>query len=446
MAKSMTEGKPLKLILQFALPLLAGNIFQQTYNMADAAIVGNYLGTKALASVGASASVQFLVMGFCIGICCGFGIPIAQRFGAKDYNAMHSCMFHAGFLTLIVAAVLTISCALLCPSILHILSTPDDIYQDSYIYLLILFLGIPFTMLYNLLSGILRSVGDSKTPFMFLVISTILNILLDLFCIIVLKWGCAGAAIATITAQACSGILCFIYMWKKFPVLKLSKKDCKVKGNVTANMLMMGVPMGLQYSVTAIGSMVMQSANNGLGSVYVSGFTAGMRIKQFAMCPFDAIATAVSTFCSQNLGAGKPERIKKGLRDGIITGVLYGLFAGTILILFGGMLSRMFISADETEVLAASAKYLFCLGFFYWALGILNVCRMTVQGIGYPGRAILSGVVEMVARIATSKIFVPLYGFTAICFADQSAWVSAVIYIVPVCFLCIKKVSTKNNK
>ncbi len=446
MAKSMTEGKPLKLILQFALPLLAGNIFQQTYNMADAAIVGNYLGTKALASVGASASVQFLVMGFCIGICCGFGIPIAQRFGAKDYNSMHSCMFHAGFLTLIVAAILTISCALLCPTILHILSTPDDIYQDSYIYLLILFLGIPFTMLYNLLSGILRSVGDSKTPFMFLVFSTILNILLDLFCIIVLKWGCAGAAIATITAQACSGILCFIYMWKKFPVLKLSKKDCKIKGNVTANMLMMGVPMGLQYSVTAIGSMVMQSANNGLGSVYVSGFTAGMRIKQFAMCPFDAIATAVSTFCSQNLGAGKPERIKKGLRDGVITGVLYGIFAGTILIFFGGVLSRMFISADETEVLAASAKYLFCLGFFYWALGILNVCRMTVQGIGYPGRAILSGVVEMVARIATSKIFVPLYGFTAICFADQSAWVSAVIYIVPVCFFCIKKVSNKNNK
>lgn len=440
MAKSMTEGKPLKLILQFALPLLAGNIFQQTYNMADAAIVGNYLGTKALASVGASASVQFLVMGFCIGICCGFGIPIAQRFGAKDYRAMRSCIFHAGLLTVIVAALLTITCALCCPSILHILSTPDDIYQDSYIYLLILFLGIPFTMLYNLLSGILRSVGDSKTPFMFLVFSTILNILLDLFCIVVLKWGCAGAAIATITAQAISGILCLIYMWNKFEILKLSKNDCKIKGSVITNMLVMGVPMGLQYSVTAIGSMVMQSANNGLGSVYVSGFTAGMRIKQFAMCPFDAIATAVSTFCSQNLGAGKPARIKKGLREGIITGILYGIFAGTILIFFGGILSRMFISAEETNVLAASAKYLRCLGFFYWALGILNVCRMTVQGIGYPGRAIFSGVVEMVARIAVSKIFVPLYGFTAICFADQSAWVSAVLYIVPVCFFCIRKI------
>lgn len=439
MAKSMTEGKPLKLILQFAMPLLAGNIFQQTYNMADAAIVGNYLGTKALAAVGASASVQFLVMGFCIGICCGFGIPVAQRFGAKDYKAMRSCIFHAGFLTVIVAAVLTVACALLCRPILNILSTPDDIYKNAYIYLLVLFLGIPFTMLYNLLSGILRSVGDSNTPFMFLVFSTILNILLDLFCIIVLKWGCAGAAIATITAQAVSGILCFIYIWKKFEVLKLSKEDCKIKGNVVANMLVMGVPMGLQYSVTAIGSMVMQSANNGLGSVYVSGFTAGMRIKQFAMCPFDAIATAVSTFCGQNLGAGKPARIKKGLREGIITGVLYGIFAGTVLIFSGGLLSRMFISAEETEVLAASAKYLRCLGFFYWALGILNVCRMTVQGIGYPGRAIISGAVEMVARIAVSKIFVPLYGFTAICFADQSAWVSAVLYIVPVCFICIKK-------
>ena len=445
MTKSMTEGKPLKLILQFALPLLAGNIFQQTYNMADAAIVGNYLGTKALASVGASASVQFLVMGFCIGICCGFGVPIAQRFGAKDYNAMHSCMFHASFLTLIVAAILTVTCTLLCPSILHMLSTPDDIYQNSYKYLLILFLGIPFTMLYNLLSGILRSVGDSKTPFMFLVFSTILNILLDLFCIIILKWGCAGAAIATVAAQAASGTLCFIYMWKKFPILKLSKEDCKIKGNVTSNMLMMGIPMGLQYSVTAIGSMVMQSANNGLGSVYVSGFTAGMRIKQFAMCPFDAIATAVSTFCSQNLGAGKPERIKKGLKEGIITGVLYGLFAGIILIFFGRILSRMFISADETEVLDASARYLYCLGFFYWALGILNVCRMAIQGIGYPGRAVLLGIIEMVARIATSKIFVPIYCFTAICFADQAAWVSAVIYIVPVCFLCVRKVSSKQQ-
>ncbi|MCI8379811.1 MAG: MATE family efflux transporter [Lachnospiraceae bacterium] len=446
MAKSMTEGNPLKLILQFALPLLAGNIFQQTYNIVDAAIVGRYLGTKALAAIGASASVQFLVMGFCIGICCGFGIPIAQRFGAKDYGNMRSCIFHAGFLVVIAAVVLTVTCSLLCPQILHLLSTPDDIYGDAYYYLLVLFLGIPFSLLYNLLSGILRAVGDSKTPFMFLVFSTILNIVLDLFCIIVLKWGCAGAAIATITAQAVSGILCLFYIWRHFPILKLSGGDCRIKGSMVQLLLVMGVPMGLQYSITAIGSMVMQSANNGLGSVYVSGLTAGMRIKQFAMCPFDAIATAVSTFCSQNLGAAKFDRIKRGLREGIAAGVLYGILAGVVLIFSGGILSRLFISGKETEVLAASAKYLRCLGFFYWSLGILNVCRMSVQGLGYSGRAIFSGMVEMVARIVVSKAFVPIFGFTAICFADQSAWVSAVIYIIPVCIFCVRKLSKQSEK
>lgn len=441
MAKNMTEGSPLKLILQFALPLLAGNIFQQTYNIVDAAIVGRYLGTKALAGVGASTSVQFLVMGFCIGICCGFGIPIAQRFGAKDYDTMRSFIFHAGLLASGAAVILTITCAVLCPQILHLLSTPDDIYRNAYNYLLILFLGIPFNLLYNLLSGILRAVGDSKTPFMFLVFSTILNILLDLFCIIVLQWGCAGAAIATITAQAVSGILCLLYIRKRFPLLKLSAGDCQIKAKAIRIMLAMGVPMGLQYSITAIGSMVMQSANNGLGSVYVSGFTAGMRIKQFAMCPFDAIATAVSTFCSQNLGARKINRIKKGLREGISAGVLYGIFAGIILICGGRVLSKLFISSGEAKVLAASAKYLRCLGFFFWSLGILNVCRMSVQGLGYSGRAIFSGMVEMLARIAVSLIFVPLFGFTAICFADQAAWVSAVLYIVPTCILCVRKIS-----
>lgn len=441
MTNSMTEGSPLKLILRFALPLLAGNLFQQAYNMVDAAIVGQYLGTKALAGIGASSSVQFLVMGFCIGICCGFGIPIAQRFGAKDYASMRSCIFHAGVLTVLTAVILTTVCALLCPGILHMLSTPEDIYKDAYSYLFILFLGIPFTLLYNLLSGILRAVGDSKTPFMFLVFSTILNILLDLFCIIVLKWGCAGAAIATVTAQCASGVLCLVYIWKKFPMLKLAGQDCRIRGNVVGNMLFMGIPMGLQYSITAIGSMVMQSANNGLGSVYVSGFTAGMRIKQFAMCPFDAIATAVSTFCSQNLGAGKPERIKAGLKRGVATGVIYGICAGLVLIFFGGALSTLFIDRGETEVLAASAKYLRCLGFFYWALGILNVCRMSVQGLGYSGRAIFSGFLEMVARIVVSVVFVPLYGFTAICFADQSAWVSAVLYIVPTCYFCVRRIS-----
>lgn len=446
MTKNMTEGKPLTLILQFAIPLLIGNLLQQTYNIIDAAIVGQILGADALASVGASSSVQFLVLGFCIGVCCGFGVPIAKSFGAGKQEEMLNHEFHAIVLTAVFAVVLTVMCTVCCSGILHMLSTPADIYKDAYRYLLIIFTGIPFTLLYNLLSGILRAVGDSRTPFLFLAFSTVLNILLDLFCILVLQWGCAGAAAATITAQAVSGILCLLYITKRIPALRLKKQNCRIKGEGIKVMLFMGLPMGLQYSITAIGSMVMQSANNGLGSIYVSGFTAGMRIKQFMMCPFDAIATAVSVFCGQNLGAGKTDRIKKGIREGICAGALYGLFAGMIIIFAGRTLSLLFVSKNATEVLDASAKYLRCMGFFFWSLGILNVCRMTTQGLGYPGRAVFAGIAEMIARIAVSLVFVPLYGFTAICFADQTAWISACLYIVPVCFGCVRKISPRGKE
>lgn len=438
MTKSMTEGKPLPLILRFAVPLLIGNLLQQTYNIIDAAIVGRILGADALAGVGASSSVQFLVLGFCIGVCCGFGIPIAKSFGAKDYDKMRSDIFHGMVLSGIFAVVLTVLCALLCPQILHLLSTPEDIYNNAYQYLFIIFLGIPFNLLYNLMAGIFRSVGDSRTPFMFLAFSTVLNIGMDLFFIMVLGLGCAGAAAATVMAQAVSGVLCYIYMRKKMPVLRLKRQDCRLDGGTVKLMLAMGLPMGLQYSITAIGSMVMQSANNGLGSVYVSGFTAGMRIKQFAMCPFDALATGVSVFCSQNLGAGKIERIKTGIKQGTAIGIFYGAFAGIVLIFFGRTLSLLFISGENVAILDASAKYLRCMGYFYWSLGILNVCRMCTQGLGFSGRVVAAGGLEMVARCVVSLCFVPLFGFTAICFADQTAWLSACAYIVPTCLHCIK--------
>lgn len=445
MARNMTDGNPVKHIISFAFPLLLGNLFQQTYNIVDAAIVGRYLGPESLAAVGASSSVQFLVLGFCIGICAGFAIPVAQRFGAKEYKSMRGYVFNGAVLTALIGAIVTLICVILCTQILHILLTPNDIFKNAYIYLVIIFAGIPFSLLYNYLSGILRAIGDSKTPFLFLAISVALNIILDLFLIIVVKLGCAGAAIATIAAQGVSGLLCLIYIKRKIKLLHLSKKDCHFNGKYSVRLLVMGVPMGLQFSITAIGSMVMQSANNGLGSVYISAFTAAMRIKQLFMCPFDALATAVSTFCSQNLGAGKIDRIKLGIRKGVMIGVLYGIFAGVILIFSGRILSLMFVSSKAVAVLDASAKYLACLGFFYWALGILNVCRLCVQGIGYSGRAVLSGAVEMVARIFVSSVFVPIYGFNAICFADQAAWVMACMYIVPVCMWCVRK-EQRNKK
>lgn len=441
MSNSMTQGNPLKVMLQFAFPLLIGNLLQQTYNIIDAAIVGQSLGAQALASVGASTSVQFLVLGFCMGSCTGFGIPVAKYFGASDLKHMKNIIFNGAVLTAVIAVIITVLCTLLCPWILQVLSVQSDIYANAYSYLMIIFLGLPFTLLYNYLSSILRAVGDSRTPFLFLAFSAVLNIFLDLFFILVAGWGCAGAAFATIAAQAISGILCLIVIIRRMEVLWLSKENRVVRGDSITELLQMGLPTGLQFSITAIGSMVMQSANNGLGGDYVSAFTAGAKLKQFTMCPFDAIATSVSVFCSQNYGAGKIDRIHKGLRQGIAVGVGYGLFAGLILIFAGRPLSMIFVSKDASGVLDASAKYLRCMGYFYWSLGILNVTRMVTQGLGHSGRAFFSGVMEMIARTIVSLGFVEAFGYTAICFADQTAWIAACCYIAPTCLYCLKKIT-----
>ena len=446
MTKSMTGGRPIRLILQFAFPLLLGNLFQQTYNMVDAAIVGRTLGAAALGSVGASSSVNFLILGFCIGLACGFAIPVAQAFGADDRRMLRSCVFHSWILTAAFAAVLTVACSLLTPQILHLLQTPDDLYADAYAYLLVIFLGIPFTMLYNLCSGILRAVGDSRTPFLFLAFSAVLNIGLDLFCILVLGWGTAGAAIATIASQGISGILCFFYMRRKYALLRVGREERRWNPRTVRKLLLMGIPMGLQYSITAIGSMVMQSANNSLGSLYTSAFAAGVKIKQLTMCPFDAIATGVSTFAGQNYGAGKVDRIRNGIRSGTMVAVLYGLLAGFLLILGGRTMSLLFVSSSYQKVLDASGRYLRCMGYFYWTLGILNTIRMSIQGLGFSGRAIFSGVIEMIARTFVSLVFVPIAGYTAICYADQTAWVTSSIYCVIMLGICMKTIRTRTYR
>lgn len=440
MTKNMTEGHPLKLIMMFALPLLLGNIFQQTYTIVDTAIVGQTLGANALAAVGSTTSVQFLVLGFCIGICCGFGIPIAQSFGGNNLSKMRDFIYHSIILTIIIGAILTVGCCLLCMTIIHILQIPAEIASRSYIYLLIIFIGLPCTLLYNLCSSILRAVGDSRTPFLFLAFSACLNIVLDLFCIIILKLDVAGAALATIVSQGISGILCLILIKKRFTVLHIEKENKVIKSSIVKNLLGMGLPMGLQYSITAIGSMVMQGANNSLGATYMSAFAAAAKIKQLAICPFDALATAASTFASQNYGAKKYDRIKKGVIQTVVVGIIYGVIVGILLILFGRIFSMLFISSKYSAVLDASAKYITYMGYFYWVLSILNVCRQTTQGIGYSGLAIFSGVIEMIARCFVSLVFVPIAGYTAICCADQTAWIVAALYCVFTFSYCFKKI------
>lgn len=430
MKGSMTSGNPLKLILSFSIPLLLGNLFQQTYNMVDAAIVGQTLGSEALAAVGSSSSVQFFVLGFCMGTCIGFSIPVAQKFGAQDYDDMKEYVYGGAIWSVIVAIIMTVITCLLCSKILDALQVSSEIFDMAYQYLIVIFIGIPFTILYNFLSGLLRAIGDSKTPFLFLALSAVLNIFLDFFCILVLHWGTAGAAIATIFSQAVSGILCLFVIMKKVEILHINKENRVMNKEISKNLIMMGVPMGLQYSITAIGSMVMQSANNSLGTLYTSGFTAGMKIKQFIMCPFDAFATAVSTFASQNYGAKKMDRVRAGIKQGTIVSVIYGIVAGIIMNLFGRQMSLLFLSADNVEVLNASYLYVSRIGMFYWVLGFLIVDRMSLQGLGYANRAVLCGVVEMVGRCFVSIVLVPKFGYDAITFADQVAWIGGTIYVV----------------
>ena len=441
--KEMTSGNPLKLILAFAFPMLLGNLLQQLYNMADAAIVGRFLGPSALAAVGATTSVQFLILGFCIGTTSGFCIPIAQCFGARNYKRMRSLLFNCILLTGLLALITTLLCTVFCGWILRILSTPQDIWADTRIYITIIFLGIPFSLLYNLAAGILRSVGDSKTPFLVLAVSTVSNIVLDLFFITILRWGCAGAALATILSQCFSGLLCAWFIIRKYEVLHIGTSERRINRHALHELLWIGVPMGLQYSITAIGSMVMQSANNSLGSLYASAFTAASRVKMFAMCPYDAIASATATFCSQNYGAGDYGRIRSGSKIGVLLAFGYGIFIGLCMILFGRTACLLFLSADEVRILDAARLYLTLNGLFFWAVGLINVTRITVQGLGFSGRAIFSGVMEMIARSFTGMLLVPAIGFTAICLADPLAWIAADLYIIPTFFYVLQKVKNE---
>lgn len=322
-SKEMTSGPCLPLIFNFTLPLLLGNMLQQTYSLIDAAIVGKFLGINALASVGASTSVVFLILGFCNGCCGGFGIPVAQKFGARDYVSMRRLVSVSLKLAGMMSVGIALITCLLCAFILRTMQTPENIFQDAYWYLLITFIGVPCTFFYNLLSSIIRALGDSKTPFWFLLFSTVLNVLLDLLCILVFHWGVAGAAIATVFSQGVSAVLCYFYMYRKFEILRMQPADKRFRPELARQLIFVGVPMGLQFSITAIGSIMLQSANNALGTACVAAFTAAMRIKMFFLCMLESLGIAMATFCGQNYGAGKPERIWTGVKAASLMMIVY---------------------------------------------------------------------------------------------------------------------------
>lgn len=406
-SREMTSGPSLPLILNFTFPLLLGNLLQQTYSLVDAAIVGRFLGINALASVGASTSVVFLILGFCNGCCGGFGIPVAQKFGARDYVTMRRYVSVSLKLAAVMSVAVAIVTSLLCGFILRSMQTPENIFEGAYIYLLITFIGVPCTFFYNLLSSIIRALGDSKTPFWFLLFSTLLNIVLDLFCILTLGWGVAGAAIATVFSQGLSALLCYIYMYRKFDILKTEPSDRRFRKDLARQLLSIGVPMGLQFSITAIGSIMLQSANNALGTACVAAFTAAMRIKMFVMCPLDSLGMAMATYSGQNYGAGKPDRIWMGIKSATLMMLVYSVAIAIVMWGLADKFALLFISPDETEIMKDTVLFLHINTSFFILLGSLSILRYTIQGAGYTRLAMFSGVSEMVARVLVSLFLVP---------------------------------------
>lgn len=430
-SKEMTEGAAWPLIFKFTVPLLLGNILQQTYSLIDAAIVGKFLGINSLASVGASTSVIFLILGFCNGCCGGFGIPVAQKFGARDYDTMRRYVSVSLQLSVVMSVAIALITSIFCADILRMIRTPENILDGAYDYLLVTFIGIPFTFFYNLLSSIIRALGDSKTPFWFLLLSTILNIILDFFCILVLQWGVMGAAIATVISQGISAALCYIYMYRHFQILRGTPAERKFQPQLAKTLLYIGVPMGLQFSITAIGSIMLQSANNALGTACVAAFTSAMRIKMFFLCPFESLGIAMATYTGQNYGAGKPERIWQGIKASTWMMLIYAAFTFIVLMIGSRFLALLFVDPSEVEILNDTELFLHIAASFFPILGLLCILRYTIQGAGYTNLAMLSGVSEMIARTLVSIYAVPVYGYIAVCFGDPTAWIAADIFLVP---------------
>lgn len=439
MTKDMTKGSPMKLILGFALPLSLGLLFQQIYSLVDTIIVGKTLGVEALAAVGSTGALNFMVIGFVTGVCSGFAIPISQRFGAKDFHSMRQFIGNSMWMSIVFAVIMTLVTTLACRDILVLTQTPDNIIDMAYDYIFIIFAGIPATFLYNLCASIIRSIGDSKTPVIFLIIASVINIFLDLFFILNFGMGVEGAAYATVISQAISGFLCLLYMRAKFDILKMEKEEWKPDSPHIKTLLFMGVPMGLQYSITAIGSVILQTSVNTLGSDCVASVTAATKLSMFIVCPLDAIGTTMTTYGGQNVGAKQIDRIGQGVRAANIYSAIYAVFALLLIYFAASKMLLLFVDASEVEIIHNARTFLLINAMAYFLLGLLENLRFLIQGMGFSGLAIFAGVFEMVARIIVGMLLVPAFGFMAACFASPLAWIFACAFLVPAYYYVIRK-------
>lgn len=445
MVKDMTNGSPSRHILGFAVPMLFGMLFQQFYNLVDTIIVGKTLGVEALAGVGATGSINFMIIGFCMGVCNGFVIPVAQCFGAKKPADLRKYVFNGYICSIVFAIVLTLASVIFCRRILIIMNTPADIIDHAYNYIVVIFIGIPTVFLYNMVSGVIRSLGDSKTPVVFLVLSSIINVVLDFFLILVCKMGVAGAGWATVTSQLISGLTCLIYMYKKYDILKGDKSERVLDRRFITNLCMNGVPMGLQYSITAIGSTILQAAVNTLGSTYVAAMTAGSKMFNFTCCPFDALGSTMATYAGQNVGAAKIKRLGQGVRSAMIIGSVYSVLSLIALYFTTDYIALLFVNASETTIIALTRQFILASACFYIPLTGVNVVRFCIQGMGFSVFAISAGILEMIGRAFAAIILIPNIGFIGACLASPIAWIAADAFLFPAFIHCAKKLNARHN-
>ncbi|CAM3673023.1 MULTISPECIES: MATE family efflux transporter [Paenibacillus] len=439
--KDMTQGSPIKLIIMFTIPLLIGNLFQQFYNMADTLIVGRTIGVNALAAVGSTGSIMFFIIGFAQGLTAGLSIITAQRFGAKDIAGVRKSVGTSFWISIVFTIVLTILSIVFTKPALVMMNTPVEILDDAYSYLIVINAGVGAAVLFNLLANLLRALGDSRTPLLFLVIASILNIVLDLVFILVFKMGVAGAGLATVISQLFSCLLCLIYIHKKVPLLQFKTADWSIDWTFIGQHMRVGFPMGFQASIIAIGAIILQITLNGLGALSVAAYTAAQKIDMLATQPMNSFGVTMATFAAQNFGANRIDRIRLGVKQCILLSGSFSILVGVLVIVAGPAAVSLFVGQGQEQLLDLSGQYFLANGTTYLLLSLLFIYRFSLQGLGQSFIPTVAGIMELIMRVVAAMFLSALIGFPGACLANPLAWLGALIPLGTAYYLSMKKLS-----
>lgn len=441
--KNMTEGKPISLIVSFALPLMVGNVFQQLYTVVDTMVVGKVLGVGALAALGAADWLNWMMLGIIQGLTQGFAILMAQEFGAGRMEKLKEVVGGSAVLSAVSAAVLLLLGQLLAFPVLRLLQTPPEIMDNSLLYLRIMFLGVPVVMAYNLFASVLRALGDGKTPLHAMIVASFVNIVLDLVFVVGFGWGIAGAASATLIAQLVSGLFCLWHI-RRIEMLSLRRENLRLRPRMVCKLLALGSPMAFQNAIISVGGMIVQFVVNGFGVIFIAGFTATNKLYGILEIAATSYGYAMITYVGQNLGAGKTERIRKGMRSALLVAVFTSVVIAAAMLLFGKVILGWFISGtpQETEqTLQIAYFYLTVMSLFLPVLYILHVTRSAIQGMGNTVLPMASGIAEFLMRALTAVFLPMLIGQTGIFFAEITAWAGADVILGISYFVMMRKLA-----